>query len=82
MQNVRVYAVHEGQWYRTIQDDDGRHAYVPVDESEIMPGDIRTEMGGHCVMVSVSEQKSKPCDHLWCSWPRCDCVDGQLEKDY
>lgn len=32
-------------------------------------------------LTDEQSTRSKPCDHLWCSWPRCDCAVGQSTED-
>lgn len=54
--DVRVYAFSpkKNQWYRLVQDYDGRIAYLRVEESEIRKGDAKTEIPDHAMMVGAS----------------------------
>lgn len=55
MTDCRIHAFYKPtlQWYRLVQDDEGRIAYLKVDESEIRKGDARTEIPEHCGMVGT-----------------------------
>lgn len=56
MHDVRVYAFYSknGQWYRLIQDDDGRIAYLKVEADAMRKGDLRIGIPEHASLAGIN----------------------------
>jgi hypothetical protein len=51
---VIIRDVKTNQLYLAVCDDDGREAYIPIDEAEVRKGDMRLQFPSHTSAVSAS----------------------------